>query len=65
MKAIAWLGLAWVRMLAGAALVLDSGMAERRSRSRTLAAVEALGGVALLAGGALWRRTATRRDHPR
>jgi hypothetical protein len=65
MKAIARLGLAWLLMFAGTAMVLEGGMAERRSRSRTLAVVECLGGFALVAGGAVLRRTGTRRDHPR
>ena len=46
MKASARLGRAWLLMLAGAVLLLDSGVAEVRSRNRTLAAIEALGGFA-------------------
>lgn len=56
MKAIARLGFAWLLMLAGGALMLDSGGAELRLRRRTRATIQALGGFALLAGGALLRR---------
>jgi hypothetical protein len=65
MKPIARLGLGWLLMFTGAALVLESGLAELRVRSRTLAALAALGGFALLVGGAILRRTATQRDHRR
>jgi hypothetical protein len=63
MKVIARLGLAWLLMLAGATLVLDSGMADRRTRSQILAAVQSLGGLAFMGGGALMRRSATDRKH--
>lgn len=62
MKAIARLGLGWLMMLAGAALMLDSGTSP--SRNRALVAVEALGGFAVLATGAGLRRRATRERQP-
>jgi len=65
MKSIARLGLGWLLMFAGAALVLESGLPELRAGGRTLAVIAALGGFALLAGGALLRRRATEREHRR
>lgn len=64
MKAIARLGFGWLLMFTGTALLLEGGTAIH-PRSRTLTAVEALGGFALMAGGVWLRRTATRSDNPR
>jgi len=65
MKPITRLGLGWLLMFVGAALVLESVLAELRVRTQTLAAIAALGGFALLVSGAILRRTATQRDHRR
>ena len=64
MKVIARLGLGWLLMFLGAVLLLESGAAIH-PRSRTLTAIEALGGFAMLAGGFWLRRTATRSGTPR
>jgi hypothetical protein len=63
-KPIARLGLGWLLMLAGAALLWDGGTS-LRPRSKTLLSLESLGGFVLVVAGWWFRRTATRPNNLR
>jgi len=60
LRSIARLGLGWLLMLAGMAMLLDSGMPASRPRSPFFPAAEALGGFVLTVAGWFLRHTATK-----
>lgn len=64
-KPIARLGLGWLMMLGGAAVLLDCGIPPSRPRNQTWPAIEALVGFAFVSAGWFLRRTAKKLNGPR
>jgi hypothetical protein len=57
-KSLARLLAGWLLMLAGAGLMLESGLVDLRTTNRTRQAVQAVTGLVLAAGGVWLRRHA-------